>query len=104
MARPENRRVSERIKFRFPLLWGEGTPHLTAYSYDLSEGGMCIYCSNNINKGTEITLEIMVDGKHISFSGEVVWSNQSLESDAYRAGIQISDYPNSLKKVYDKMR
>lgn len=101
MERNENRRSSERVKFEHPLKWGEDAPTLHAYSYDLSADGISIYCDKIINTGINIEIELLVEGKPIHLKGEVKWSLQGKLANVYRSGIKLSEYPMTLKKIYN---
>ncbi len=65
---------------------------------DISEAGLLFLSSQFFNVGTLLELKIPLGGRVFLLEGRVVHTNQDLESQLFRTGIQLLN-PDSVFKV-----
>lgn len=97
------RRSSLRVPFKRTIRYGEGDANKYGYAYNLSNYGIGIYCDSVLEVGMKMKIEIMLQNEFLKIDGEVIWSLRGPESGAFRAGVTFKEYPDKLRKIYDRI-
>ncbi len=71
-----NRRKTERIRKRLPILYGSKNKMFKAHTMDISTDGLSIKTHHVFAPRTPLTLQLMVDGNSLSAKGEVRWAKK----------------------------
>ncbi len=101
-----NRRLSDRIPFRYKIKYGSWSPVWTGNTINLSEGGIGIEADKILLPGSEIVTLLFMDDEIIEFEGVVVWVSlpETLSIIGLsKMGINFSVSNDNIKRIYRRI-
>lgn len=90
-------RKQNRARKRLMVRYGVETPDHTAFTQNLSEGGMYVTTNDVLSPGTELTLEVQTDEGTFALRGVIAWVKRVPANLAHLLhagmGIQLTQPP-----------
>jgi Tfp pilus assembly protein PilZ len=108
MDATSNRRLSERIPFRYKIKYGSWSPLWIGNTINLSEGGVGIKGNRAFPPGSKIVTLLYMDDEVIELEGVVAWVSplpEILSSMALSTmGIKFSSGADKISHISRQMR
>lgn len=70
------KRITRRAKRRIMVRFGEGTPHRTAFTKNLSDTGLFLQTNSVYKPGTVLNIEMQFPNRTFSMWARVVWAKK----------------------------
>ena len=101
-------RKQNRARKRLMVRYGEETPDRTAFTQNLSDGGMYVKTNNVLPPGTEVTLEIQTDEGTFVLQGVIAWAKRVPANLAHLLhagmGIRLTQPPRAWIEFCDRWK
>jgi PilZ domain-containing protein len=106
MDTTSNRRLSERIPFRYKIKYGSWSPVWIGNTINLSEGGIGIQGNKILLPESEIVTLLFTDDETIKLEGIVAWVSlpETLSIIGLSTiGINFSSNTDNVKRIYQQI-
>lgn len=103
-----SRRSKQRAAKRLVVRYGTETPDQTAFTQNLSDGGMYVRTDSVLPVGTELMVEIQTEDGTFALRGVIAWAKKVPANLAHLLhagmGIQLTDPPRSWIDFCDRWK
>ena len=103
-----SRRSTQRSHKRLMVRYGMETANRTAFTQNLSDGGMYVKTNNVLPPGTELVVEVQTDDGTFILRGVIAWAKRVPANLAHLLhagmGIQLIDPPRSWVDFCDRWK
>jgi len=106
MSVKKDHRRSERVPFKRSVKFGVTDPIFYGFAYNLSEGGIGIYCKDLPRLGDNLVtvMETMLDSEFITVNAKVRWISKGNYKASSRFGVKFEESPKAVKNIYRQIK